>query len=85
MGNQEADQNHCYECGSEEVHYRSLLPLAPNFVEREKGGPDDGKVINARGFSADYNVCAPCYVVQYHELYPGEEVPARVLATAGGE
>ena len=79
MGNKDSDKNHCYECGSEAIRYRSLLPSEPHFIDREP----DGKILQARGFSGDYNVCASCYVTQWREVYPDTEVPEKILAAAG--
>jgi hypothetical protein len=78
MGNENASPNECYECGAgpDDLRYRSLKPLKPHWTEYDT----DGKPIISRGFNGDYNVCAPCYIAQFKELYPDVEVPARALA-----
>jgi nitrate reductase cytochrome c-type subunit len=81
MADSTTDRNHCYECGSEEIRYRSLYPLEPHFIERN----GDGTIKSARGFNSEYNVCAKCYVGQYERRYPDVEVPGKAVAAAGGE
>jgi len=84
------DGTHCFNCGAAEkpvaelraavtqqgvrdarvLKYRSIYPLKMLYIEYT-----DGKLAKSNGSNGDYNVCVPCYQLQFAEHYPDFECP----------
>ena len=84
------DATHCFNCGVAEVSvaelltagtaigqreirvlkYRSVYPLVMLYVEYE-----NGRLMKSNGSNGDYQVCVPCYRLQFAEYYPKFECP----------
>ena len=68
------DANHCFGCDSEEIKYQSLKPQRATNITRTLPDGRNTEVDVIKG-SKDYNVCEPCYLAQYAEVYPGDDLP----------
>ena len=66
--------NECFGCDSTDIRYQSLLPQ--RVVNIEKTIPDGRNIIvDLPRKNSDFNVCEPCYLAQYAEVYPGDPLP----------
>ena len=82
----EPDSWHCFNCGCEDVSmevikaappgvnvrilkHRSIYPLKMLYVSTS----GEGKIDQMKGTNGDYNVCSPCYRLQWREMNPNPD------------
>jgi hypothetical protein len=74
MSGVENDPNHCFECDSEDVALGSLKPQrVTNILKTIPNGRNTQ--VDVPRSSSDFNVCTPCYLKQYAEVYLGDPLP----------
>ena len=83
----EPDGWHCFNCGCGDLsmdeirvldrnkgeyrilRYSSIYPLKMLYISYS----DDGRVDKMSGINGDYNVCTPCYRLQWAEMNPDSD------------